>query len=30
MDDDMGYGPKPEYAHLMDLVEGTWLLRKEP
>lgn len=30
MDDDMGYGPKPEFAHLMDLVEGTWVLRNDP
>ena len=28
MDDDMGYGPKPEHAHLVHLVEGTWVLRQ--
>jgi hypothetical protein len=29
MDDDLGYAPKPEYAHLMHFVEGTWILRDE-
>ena len=30
MDDDLGYGPKPEYADLVELVEGAWVLREDP
>ncbi len=30
MDDDLGYGPKPECEHLMHRVEGTWLLLDDP
>lgn len=29
MDDDLGYGPKPEHAHRVHLVEGTWMLKGE-
>lgn len=30
MDSDLGYSPKPEFAHLMSLVEGAWILDESP